>query len=314
MNGKRSPQVTGRVSVIDPLGQAMVWARDVLFRPFDLAKWLVLGFCAWLAMLGQGGGPRGNGNWHGRGGGHRDFQDGLHEAWEWVLAHLLPILVIGGLIVFVVLVIWLVVLWLSSRGKFMFLDGVVLNRAAVVEPWGRFRSSANALFVFRVVVGLICGVVVVSFLTFVGLLVYLGIDSHGPQPLLITIGIMGLLAFVCTMIAFSLVDFAVNEFVVPLMYLRGRGVFAAWRELGGLMAARPGAFVLYVLIKIVMAIVVVAITIFTCCVTCCIALLPYVGTVILLPLWVFMRAYPLYFLGQFGSQYARFARLGPEAA
>jgi len=28
------------------------------------------------------------------------------------------------------------------------------------------------------------------------------------------------------------------------------------------------------------------------CMTCCIAVLPYIGTVILLPLFVFLRAYP----------------------
>jgi hypothetical protein len=41
-------------------------------------------------------------------------------------------------------------------------------------------------------------------------------------------------------------------------------------------------------------------------------LLPYIGTVLLLPLHVFVRAYSVYFLGQFVPEYARFATLGPE--
>ena len=35
--------------VLDALSQAIDWTRDVLFRPFDPEKWIVLGFCAWIA-------------------------------------------------------------------------------------------------------------------------------------------------------------------------------------------------------------------------------------------------------------------------
>jgi hypothetical protein len=35
-------------------------------------------------------------------------------------------------------------------------------------------------------------------------------------------------------------------------------------------------------------------------------LLPFVGTVLLLPVLVFKRAYPLYYLAQFGPQYDLF--------
>ena len=40
------------------------------------------------------------------------------------------------------------------------------------------------------------------------------------------------------------------------------------------------------------------------CLTCCIGLLPYVSTVVTLPLHVFWRAYSLYFLQQFNPAYA----------
>jgi hypothetical protein len=39
------------------------------------------------------------------------------------------------------------------------------------------------------------------------------------------------------------------------------------------------------------------------CATCCVVLIPYVGTVILLPVFVLMRSYLLLFLRQFGSEY-----------
>lgn len=44
------------VSVTVPLSQALDHVKHVLFQPFDLGKWFVIGFCAWLAFLGEGGG------------------------------------------------------------------------------------------------------------------------------------------------------------------------------------------------------------------------------------------------------------------
>ena len=311
MSGESNQHGTKEISIVDPLSRAMTWSRDVLFRPFDLTKWIVLGFCAWLAMLCDGGGYQGTGQWGKQRGDYRNIEDGLYETWEWVLVHWLTILTIGGIILLAVVAIWLLCLWLSSRGKFMFLDGVVHNRAAVAAPWRQFRVPANALFVFRFIVSLIGTAVVICFLAFVAFLVMLGIKTPDLGPLLVAVGIFGILVLVTIMIGFAVVGLAISDFVVPLMYLGDRGVGAAWRELGGLVSARPGVFVLYVLIKIVIAIVVAALSILACCLTCCIAALPYIGTVILLPLWVFARAFPLYFLGQFGPQFARFATLGP---
>ncbi len=58
---------------------------------------------------------------------------------------------------------------------------------------------------------------------------------------------------------------------------------------------------------------VLAIVLASLCLTCCLVALPYIGTVILLPLHVFLRAVPLCFLGQLGPAYARFGELGPAA-
>ena len=44
-------QRPSKVSVIDPISQAIDWVKIMLFKPFDLGKWFVIGFCAWLAYL-----------------------------------------------------------------------------------------------------------------------------------------------------------------------------------------------------------------------------------------------------------------------
>jgi len=311
LNGESNVQPAGRVSVIDPISRAIDWTTEVLFRPFRIEKWFVLGFCAWLAMLGQGGGSGGSSRWN-TDTDRAEIEHGLHQAWEWVLVHLVSILLIAGVLACVFLVIWLLLLWLSSRGKFMFLDGVVNNRAAVVEPWHQFRSAGNSLFVFRVVLGLVGLASVIAVLTFGTLVVWGGIEASEGEPLFILALVLVVVALIGLGIVFALVGLAINDFLVPLMYVRGCGVSAAWRELGRLFSNRPGAFILYVLIKIFLAIFVGIIAVMACCLTCCIVLLPYIGTVILLPIYVFLRAYSVYFLGQFGPQYSRFAKLGPR--
>jgi hypothetical protein len=96
------------------------------------------------------------------------------------------------------------------------------------------------------------------------------------------------------------------DFVVPIMRLRRSKCLAAWREFYGLLSARPGQFVLYLLFQIVLSMaigmVVMGILVATCC-CCCLMLVPYISTVLLLPVLVFKRAYSLYFLAQFGPEY-----------
>jgi hypothetical protein len=312
MNEETDQQGTRRISVIDPLSQAIDWARDVLFRPFNFEKWIVLGFCAWLAMLGDcGGGNGGNSSsrWEPD---DRHFGRGFHDAWHWFLDHLVEILTITGVVVCCCFAFWLLLLWISSRGKFMFLDGVVHNRAAVVEPWKRYRVQANSLFFLRVGLGLVGLVAIVSILLVMGLVVWTRSEMRQPDPLMIVTVVFAVMAIIVVAFALTLLEMVINDFVVPLMYLRSNRVGAAWREFWGLFLARPGAFILYVLVKIVMAVVLALIGFIACCLTCCIVLLPYIGTVVLLPIHVFRQAYPLYFLGQFGPRYARFATLGPE--
>ena len=47
-------------------------------------------------------------------------------------------------------------------------------------------------------------------------------------------------------------------------------------------------------------------TLFICCLLCCTVLIPYVGTVILLPIYVFWRSYSVHFLGQFNDNLKMF--------
>jgi NADH:ubiquinone oxidoreductase subunit K len=136
------------ISVTAPLGEA--WRRMVrgLFGPFDLTKWLTLGFCAFLASCGEGVASF-NANFGRGGGGRGGSGTGLAEAVRWIENNLILVALLAAAFLVVALALAALVFWLQSRGKFMLLDGLVFDRGAVVEPWRAFRLLANSLFRFK---------------------------------------------------------------------------------------------------------------------------------------------------------------------
>ena len=140
MNGTES-----KIEIFKPFGEAFELMKRILFQPFDLKKWLVIGFAAWLASLGAGGG--GSYNYQSKRGGEvQKVNDAISQ-----IPH--PILV-AGIALLVVLVLALIVLlaWLRARGGFMFIDCIVKNRGAIAEPWRDFRKEGNSYFLFLLLV------------------------------------------------------------------------------------------------------------------------------------------------------------------
>lgn len=296
------------MSVTQPVGQAIDRAKKILFQPFEVGKWLVIGFCAWLACLGESGGFPGGSHFGGNNHpGAHNLRAGLEQARDYVLHNLGWIVPLAVTLIVLTLTIWLIVIWLSSRGRFMFLHCVALNVAEVRVPWVKFAAEANSLFLFRLVVWLISLAVMlplVASLLFVVIRMVFR-EAVSPGGLLLAAGLVfGIIAFgiVCWILGRLM-----SDFVVPLQFLRRSRCLDAWRELGGMWRGDLGNLVLYLLFRIVLAIViamlVVAVVLVTCCLAGCLFALPYLGTVFLLPILVFERAYSLHYLAQFGPDY-----------
>jgi hypothetical protein len=297
------------ISVIDPITPAIEHVRMMLFRPFDLSKWMILGFCAWLATLGQGGGGGGNG------GGHGNFQ-GFSDVKEAVMSHLPLIIILAAIIVPIIIIVGLVLCWLRSRGQFMFVHCIAGNKAEVVVPWNKFSRHGNSLFLFRIVLGLI-------YLVVIGLPIAVaiaaGIALHATG--IVAAAVAALIAAIFTVIAlavlFSVISKFTADFVVPIMLLHTASSVAGWRTFLTLLGANKARMFLYILFQILISVVigfiVFAICLIGCC-CCCVSVLlfvPYIGTVILLPIIAFKRAYSLFYLRQFGPQ---FDVLSPQAS
>jgi len=284
------------ISVVDPIGDAFNRLGRILFRPFSIGKWFVLGFCAWLAYLGEGGGTGWTGGPPGGGGGGPPT---MPSNVDWTI-----ILSIVAITVALLLVIALVILWLRARGMFMFLDGVVRDRGAVVEPWKRYRKHGNSLFLFFICF-MLCALLGIALIGGIGVVIaWPDIQSQQFGGAAITAIVISAALFLAFVIVLHLIEMALKDFIVPIMYKFDTTIIPAWSMFRHeLLAGRGGTFTLYVLMKILIAIAVGTIAFTVTLLTCCLTIVPYLGTVILLPLFVFDRCYSLSFLEQFGPDW-----------
>src|SRR5205085_12565268 len=95
----------------------------------------------------------------------------------------------------------------------------------------------------------------------------------------------------------------ISQIMAPVMYRRKCRAMEGFRAACALIADYPGEIVIYCLFWFVLGLAVVMVSCLVTCATCCLAAVPYVGTVILLPIFVFLRAFGLLFFRQFGPDY-----------
>ena len=317
-----SSERPNRVSVIDPITPAIDRVKLMLFQPFDLRKWFVIGFCAWLAYLGGGGSGDGGPHYnfpHGPREQEHQIKEGINAGKEFFLDNMYWIVPVVVIVVVAIVVISLLIVWLNSRGKFMFLHCIAGNKSEVKVPWHKFRKHGNSLFLFRIVLGIIGLVVVcVPVIAIITLAIMLATQAIPNAASILGIIFLVLITFALTIVLFLIKKFTF-DFVVPIMFLRTSSCLAGWREFMAILSANKLRFALYLLFQIVISIVISVIIMIgffiglcLCCASCLLLILSilslnYIGTVILLPLSVFKRSYSLYYLQQYGPQFDVFS-------
>ena len=136
----------------------------------------------------------------------------------------------------------------------------------------------------------------------------IGHTSTGPYA---TFFVILLVLFFIIWICFAIFFAVVSYFMVAVMYIRRFRAMEAFRDVTQLVVHNVASFVLFCLFSIVLFLAIAIIGTIVSCVTCCIAALPYIGTVILLPLFVCMRAFGFCFLRQFGPDYDAWGNITP---
>jgi len=304
------------VVFMEPLSRSWNRMKIALFRPFDLHKWFVVGFNAFLCGLmdfsNGSGGVRGQKDTD-----FRDFLSFPQTAWNWLTDN--PAWAIA--ILFAVLVAIAVVValtWVSSRGVFMFLESVVRDRVEIARPWREYRKEGDSLFVWRLLFGLITfavfGVLFAAFFI-QGAEIYdsgRGVGSY--LPLILGLG----LAALVIVLAWGYVALFLKDFVAALMYKHRVSCGQAWRMFMDVFKKAPLHFIGYGLLVFFLMILFVIAVIFagfgTCCIGFIFLVIPYINVVVTLPAWYTYRAFSLEFLAQFGPEYDVFPKPAAPAA
>ena len=255
----------------------LAWERMmvILFRPFELGKWFTIGFSAFLAGLLSGGN-----------GFNSSFDRHSFDQSHWSASYNVQnlnsnvshavtslqteftVYTIAGIFAFVLGFIVLIY-WLGARGQFLFLDNIVRNRGAVVEPWRVYRRHGNNLFCFYLLYVVVCLVVSAPLLV-LGIVMGLPLyhQHRWPEGLEIPMFVALVLVYLSITIALSVVLFLFRELGVPLMFRHGLPAWDAFRETLNLIRRHPGSLALFILLRIALFLALVVICFIVCCFSC----------------------------------------------
>lgn len=303
-------------SAADAIGQAVERSKQLLFQPMKPERWFALGFTVFLAQLGEynfnplqaPGLPFGSGSSPsfptrpgGAGAGFQQMVDDAVRAFYDDLALYVTLVSVG---VVLTIGISVVVLWLSSRAKLMLVESVVRGRVDLGQQWNAAAELGMSVFKFRLWLQLggsliTLGALALAIVT--GLSDFQSGHFAGVRALMsyAIFGFATLAAGLPMAVAVLLFD----DFVLPLMVARNVRVREAWsmcrREV---LAGNWSNLVLFYILRALLAFgIAIAVWVLNC-VTCCLVSIPYISSVVLLPVFVFWRAFPLYYMEQLGLQ------------
>jgi hypothetical protein len=298
------------VNYLEPLNRAWHRMKIALFKPFDIHKWFVVGFNAFLA----GAMEAANGGSGARAGEHGSFGEFINfprTAWGWLMSHpAWAIAILFGLVVVIAVIV--VLTWASSRGVFMFLDSVVRDRVEIAKPWRDYRKEGNSLFVWRLLLGIASfatfGLVITFFFVKGAALYDSGVSPELPLGFIVGLGLLVL----GLVLIWGYIVLFLKDFVAALMYRNRISCGEAWKLFLGVLRKHPFHFVGYGIIIFVLMIAFFAAVVIAGLATCCIGFfflaIPYISTVVTLPIWYAYRAFSVEYLAQFGPECDVFRR------
>jgi hypothetical protein len=297
-----------RASPVEAAQQAVDYARRQLF-PFRFDRWLALGFVAFLDQCGRGGGGGGGsftppGNF---GGSDRiPTLPGFPALPSNVVENLTLIVAVAAIVLAAMVALVALVLWINSRGIFMYIDNVATGRSDVARPWSEHKEEAGSFFAWRfgLAVATLAGVLLIAGLCALGYFsVQRGALASGLALALTLLVLLPLLLIL--VIGAALLSVALRDFVAPIQFLKKISCGDALSEFGTVFRANMGSFLGYLLLKIAFAIALAIVATVIGCMTCCLGFLPVVAQTILQPAFYFERAWSLYLLRGFGYDVLR---------
>jgi hypothetical protein len=311
--------VNRTVSPFEAAREALGQTRRRLF-PIRVETWLVLGFLAFLDQCGRTTTSPFNWTHDGKDEGRGeavelveragsfalgDIAVAINSALAWLSAHaalvvvgaIAALLVGGGIVA--------LVLWINARGTFVYLDAVTSGRTEVRRPWREHARRADSYFAWSfgivalAVVPLAVGLALAAAVAIAFAQGRLSVpDGVAVLLVLLPVGLILLLVFPLLFLA----RVALRDFVAPLQLAAGAPCGEAARLFESLLLAHPGAFVLYLALKLVLWVVSGIVVIVGGCLTCCVGFVPVVMQTLFQPLFHFERAWSVSLLRQMGYE------------
>ena len=338
------------ISAVDCVQPAIQHTRDQLFRPFRFGQWSRLALVGFLAA-----------ELHTSGCNFNSFNVPVPQqprrGQEFLAApfpHIDPsrIAQFAGVIAVIValaIILFFLFLYINSVFRFILFDSVIKKRCSISEGWARWHRAGRRYFLWQIVLliaeGLFMGVLIGVPLIIAAMLGWFkDVQQHVGRTVLGVILLIGL--FLVFALVAAAVQLVAKDFLVPIMALEDVDFADGWSRLLALIRPEPGKYVVYLLLKIVLAIaaavlfgIVTLIPIFVLVVpavlavfagykaglgwnvttvslaivfgTMLFALLMYLVALVSVPATVFFPAFSIYF---FASRYPRLdALLHPQA-
>jgi len=253
-----------------------------------------------------------------------------------------------------ILVILIIFTWLYSRFSFIFLQAVSTNDASIKIPFGQNRETGNSLFSFNVILSLFNTAILILFifyfmksaLNIIEISTSKNIPAATTVMKVLSLAIPYILLLLLFVLLAGIIQFIINNFVVPVMFKEKKSTLKAFPIALGIINNNKANTLVYLLISIgfyicasiiysiisfiaVMSIIFPVIIIgsllaiiyktipmasqplfLTICVVIAIPVMIFFWYCLIcmyLPFAVFFRAFSLKFLGKLDSRYDLFA-------
>ena len=248
-----------RLSAVDCIQPAFQHVRDQLFRPFRFGQWSRLALVGLLAAELYTGGCNFNGL-------NIPLPQHPPRGQEFLGTSPFPdidparIAQFAGLIAAVILVaivLFFVFLYLNSVFRFILFDSVIRKHCSISEGWTRWHRAGRRYFLWQIVLliasGLFLGVLIgVPLAVFAALGWFRDLGQHIGRTVLGAILLVGLL--ILFVLVAAAVKLLAKDFLVPIMALDDVDFADGWSRLLAMIRPEPGKYVVYLLLKIVLAI------------------------------------------------------------
>ena len=312
-------QPSNSISVLKPLALAFRQTGYVLFRTGNWGKWLLIPFIlipTGLQEMGQQSASqlgfqtltdavvamvRSSQN---KPGATMPFQSGAFNFGNVTSGRVL--LAIAIVIVVVTLQIFFV--WLSTRARFVLVDMLAGNRAAIREPWTRHGPVATRYVAIRICAWL-AATIVVSLAFVLGLFIAWNDLTAGEFGGSARAGIIVfVIAFLMASFMAAMIENFLDALLIPYGLINrcgpGEAIQAAWTTI---VKPHPWKFFGYCALRMLNGFTIVTLSLVTAPLACCLPFVPVIGTYVtglmLLPLVLVNEHFVLAFSRQFGTEW-----------